>query len=122
MTAFDLTSLLVLGELNPLMVQTSKNDKFIVQGDLEKLYKEFTKILQKDLKCSVSQKKNILKAQTQYQGQFIVMVIDFQPIVGDLCLCEVKRSKGGIIQFNTLCRTFIEKCKDKILHKSFLNK
>ena len=120
MTAFDLTSSLVLGELNPLMVEISKNDKFIVKGNLEDLHKEFTKILQKQLKCTVAQKKQVLKATATVQGQFIVMVIDFQPIVGDLCLCQVKRSKGGIIQYNTICRTFIKECQDKILHKSFL--
>jgi serine/threonine protein kinase len=117
MTAFDLTSVLVLGSINPFLGKVIQNDqRFIVKGSLNDVQEIFKKIFL-EMKGQVSDKKNIVKAIFQAQGLFTSLSIEIQPIVGDCCLCEVKRGRGDILQFNTLYRVVMEKADTFIISK-----
>jgi len=119
MTAFDLPTLLVLGKLNPLQGTVIKREtRFMVKGSLKEVFDHFEKsITDIDSKCKIMPKLNTLKIHLQDKGNVLVFVIEILPIVGGVNLCEIKKVKGEILQFNDIYRKIVEKSIDIICKK-----
>lgn len=119
MTAFDLPTLLVLGRLNPLQGTVIKREtRFMVKGSLKEVFDHFEKqILEIDSRANIIPKLNTLKVHIQTQGNVLNITIDILPILGGVNLCEIKKIKGEILQFNDIYRKIIEKSSSVILKK-----
>jgi hypothetical protein len=117
---------LTIGQLNPLISSASsekfrKETSFMCSGLLVDVSKYLTDKL-KSMKVSSTTKnfdfKNEIKGNLATHNQVVGIQIEVTQIVSKICLIEVRRKTGGILEFNEFYRNFIDKIQDKIISKN----
>jgi hypothetical protein len=114
MNLFDLTSHLMLGTMNPLISSNSKKIRretvFFADGNIESVTEYLKKLLEKQ-KCSPTVDGCVIKCYKTLHNALISFSFELYDIKGDICLVEVRRGKGDILDFNKLYREIYEKCE-----------
>ena len=59
-----------------------------------------------------------IKGNLASHNQIVGLSIEITQIVSKLCLIEVKRKTGGILEFNEFYRNFIDKISKRIISKT----
>jgi len=120
MNAFDLISHLMMGAINPLVNNNSKikrETNFLADGKLKQVIEYINHQLE-DLKYSPQILNNTIKCFKTINNTLISFLIEIIEITGDICLVEVRRSKGDILNFNKLYRAFENGCKIAFIEKN----
>jgi serine/threonine protein kinase len=114
MNAFEFTSMLLAGQMNPLLNPNAKiktESQFLATGKLAEVCEEIEKQVTA-LDGKVQKKDNepsSMKVQFQRQGAFTVVGIEVAPILGGLCHVECRRLKGDILDHNKIFNTLLGK-------------
>eukprot|EP01080_Neovahlkampfia_damariscottae_P007555 gene7555-11878_t len=124
--AFELHYKLTIGQLNPLISSVSsekyrKETSFIIAGLLDDVTKYLVSEL-KSMKISSTTKNFDFKAEIKgnlaSHNQIVGVHVEVTQIVSKLCLIEIKRKTGGVLEFNEFYRNFVEKISKRIISKT----
>jgi hypothetical protein len=114
MNLFDLTSHLMLETMNPLISSNSnkirRENMFFADGNIESVT-DYLKLLLENLKCSPIIDGCIIECFKTFNNELINFNLELFDIKGDICLVEVRREKGDILDFNKLFGEIYEKCE-----------
>lgn len=83
-------------------------------------FKDVSERLIKELKAMKGNpvlKSNEIKVNIAKEGQVLQITFHLNQIIGNLCLIEVKRTQGGIFEFNKIYRDLLKKMDDIIFSK-----
>ena len=120
MNAFDLSSHLMIGTINPLVANNSKIKKetvFMADGNAETVIKYLKNQLE-GIKSSPSVTGNEIKCVKSIKNVLLTFELQIIELTGEICLIEVRRMKGDILEFNKLYREFVDKCEIAFIEKN----
>lgn len=109
MNGFEFASMLLSGQMNPLMNPNAKRvteSQFLAKGDFSTVCSSIEKAFEK-LGGKGEKKENRLKVTVQKQGAFLVVGVEILPIFGGFCHCELRRLKGDGLEYNKLFNALI---------------
>jgi len=109
MNAFEFASMLLSGQMNPLMNPNAKRvteSQFLTKGNFDSVVSILQDALEK-LGGKCEKKENRLKVSVQKQGTFLLVGVEILPIIGDFCHCEVRKLKGDGLEFIKLFNTLL---------------
>jgi serine/threonine protein kinase len=124
LNAFELYYKLTISQVNLLMMIKGDQEAVIrreticiTKGEAKDVIERLMREL-KALKSAPVFKGSEIKAIVATQGQTVGICMTIHPIVCKMCLIEIRRTQGGILEFNKTYRELMKKVDDIVMSRS----
>jgi serine/threonine protein kinase len=122
LNAFDLASRLMMGSMNPLMSSTAvkirRETRFMASGQQKQVEDELIRVLS-EMKGNPERTKNkeIKGYITTSTAQMLTFTAKVEGLTGGLCMVEVRRGKGDILEYNSFYRNLVKNMGSLVVSK-----
>jgi serine/threonine protein kinase len=112
LNAFDLASRLMMGSMNPLMSNTAvkirRETRFMASGQQKQVEDELVRVLS-EMKGNPERKNKEIKGyMNTSNSQMLTFNAKVEGLTGGLCMVEVRRGKGDILEYNSFYRNLVK--------------
>ncbi len=123
LNAFDLASRLMMGSMNPLMSNTAvkirRETRFMASGVQKTVEDELIKVLG-EMKANPERNvknKEIKGYLNTSNSQMLTFTAKVEGLTGGLCMVEVRRGKGDILEYNSFYRNLVKNMGQTVVSK-----
>lgn len=123
LNAFDLASRLMMGSMNPLMSNTAvkirRETRFMASGAQKNVEEELIKVLG-EMKANPERNvknKEIKGYINTSNSQMLTFTAKVEGLTGGLCMVEVRRGKGDILEYNSFYRNLVKNMGNTVVSK-----